>query len=83
MLDIKIIRENPDKVKERLATRNSNYDSYIDEILEIDAERRKISTEADRLKAEQNRVSKQIPVMKKNGEDTSEIMKEMKAIAEK
>ena len=83
MLDIKIIRENPDKVKERLATRNSNYDSYIDEILEIDAERRKISTEADRLKAEQNRVSKQIPVMNKNGEDTSEIMKEMKAIAEK
>ena len=83
MLDIKIIRENPDKVKERLATRNSNYDSYIDEILEIDAERRKISTESDRLKAEQNRVSKQIPVMKKNGEDTSEIMKEMKAIAEK
>lgn len=83
MLDIKLIRENPDEIKVKLATRNANYDSYIDEILEIDAERRKISTEADTLKAEQNKVSKQIPVMKKNGEDTTEIMQEMKVISEK
>ncbi len=83
MLDIRLIRENPDEIKAKLATRNANFDSYVDEILEIDAERRKISTEADVLKAEQNKVSKQIPVMKKNGEDTTEIMQEMKAISEK
>ncbi len=83
MLDIRLIRENPDEVKAKLATRNANFDSYVDEILEIDADRRKISTEADTLKAEQNKVSKQIPVMKKNGEDTTEIMQEMKAISEK
>ncbi len=83
MLDIKVIRENPEKVKEALKTRNADYDCYIDEILEIDEKRRKISTETDALKAEQNRVSKQIPVMKKNGENTDAVMTEMKSIAEK
>ena len=83
MLDIKIIRENPDRVKAALKTRNADYDSYIDEILEIDEKRRKISTETDALKAEQNKVSKQIPVMKKNGENTDAVMAEMKEISEK
>lgn len=83
MLDIKIIRENPDKVKKALKTRNADYDSYIDQILEIDEKRRKISTETDALKAEQNKVSKQIPIMKKNGENTDSVMAEMKEISEK
>ena len=76
MLDIKIIRENPDRVKAALKTRNADYDSYIDEILEIDEKRRKLSTETDALKAEQNKVSKQIPIMKKNGENTDAVMAE-------
>lgn len=83
MLDIKIIRENPDKVKAALKTRNADYDCYIDEILEIDEKRRKLSTETDALKAEQNKVSKQIPIMKKNGENTDAVMAEMKEISEK
>lgn len=83
MLDIKIIRENPDKVKAALKTRNADYDCYIDEILEIDENRRKLSTETDALKAEQNKVSKQIPIMKKNGENTDAVMAEMKEISEK
>jgi len=83
MLDIKRIRENPEAVKAALRTRNANYDEYIDNILEIDVERRKISTETDILKAQQNKVSKQIPAMKKNGEDTTAVMAEMKAISEK
>lgn len=83
MLDIKIIRENPDKVKAALKTRNADYDEYIDSILEIDEKRRKLSTETDNLKAEQNRVTKQIPIMKKNGENTDAIMAEMKEISEK
>lgn len=81
MLDIKKIRENPDDVKKRLKTRNSDYDSFIDEIISIDAERRKISTVTDSLKANQNKVSKLIPQMKKNGEDTSSLMAEMKSIS--
>lgn len=83
MLDIKKIRENPEQIKKALQTRNANYDQYIDDILAIDEQRRQISTETDSLKAEQNKVSKQIPQMKKNGEDTTSIMAEMKTIAEK
>ena len=83
MLDIKVIRENPDKVKAALKTRNADYDNYIDDILKIDEDRRKISTETDALKAEQNKASKQIPVMKKNGENTDELMAKMKEISEK
>ncbi|MBQ5897475.1 MAG: serine--tRNA ligase, partial [Oscillospiraceae bacterium] len=48
----------------------------------IDAERRKLNAKTDDLKAQQNRASKQIPVMKKNGEDTTALMAEMKLIAE-
>ena len=81
MLDIKIIRENPEKIKAALKTRNADYDSFIDEILEIDEKRRKISTETDALKAEQNKASKRIPVMKKNGENTDSVMAEMKEIS--
>lgn len=83
MLDIKVIRENPEEVKKALKTRNADYDEYINSILEIDEKRRKLSTETDALKAQQNKVTKQIPVMKKNGEDTTAIMAEMKEISEK
>ena len=83
MLDIRRIRENPEEVKAKLKTRNADYDAFVDEILSIDAERRKISTEVDSLKAEQNKVSKQIPMMKKNGEDTTAVMAEMKELSEK
>lgn len=82
MLDIKIIRENPQEVKDRLALRNSDYSAYIDEILEVDVRRRAISTDTDRLKAEQNNVSKKIPQMKKEGADTTALMSEMKQISE-
>ena len=49
MLDIKVIRENPEKVNELLKRRNSELS--IDEILEIDVERRKVQTQADELRA--------------------------------
>lgn len=83
MLDIKIIRENPEEVKRRVNTRNGDFSQYVDDIIKIDAERRAISTDNDTLKAKQNAVSKQIPHMKKNGEDTTAIMAEMKELAEK
>ena len=83
MLDIKRIRENAEEVKAKLRTRNANYDTYVDEIIQIDTDRRKFSTETDALKAEQNKVTKQIPVMKKNGEDTTALMAEMKELSDK
>ncbi|MEG0615527.1 MAG: serine--tRNA ligase [Oscillospiraceae bacterium] len=83
MLDIRRIRESAEEIKAKLRTRNANYDANIDEIIEIDAERRKISTETDTLKAEQNKASKAIPQMKKNGENTDKLMAEMKELSDK
>ncbi len=82
MLDIRFVRENAELVKEACRRRFKPMDEAIDELVEIDAQRRKLNAKTDDLKAQQNRASKQIPVMKKNGEDTTELMAEMKAIAE-
>lgn len=81
MLDIKLIREMPDEVKAKLKTRNADYNAVIDEILSIDIERRKISTSTDELKAKQNKVSKEIPMIKKQGGDVAAIMAEMKELS--
>ncbi len=82
MLDIKIIRENPDLVKVAMRNRNTNMDDKIDEILKIDTKRRELTGKVENMKAQQNAVSKQIPQMKKNGEDISEIMKDMKTLSD-
>ncbi len=83
MLDIKFIRSNPDLVKKAMKNRNANLDSMVDEVIEIDAERRNLMGEMESEKARQNDVSKKIPQMKKEGKDTTEIMKEMKTLSEK
>ena len=82
MLDIKLIRENPQKVKDAMKTRNKDMDAVVDEILDIDKKVREITQKADALKAEQNAASKQIPAIKKQGGDISEIMARMNAIKE-
>ena len=82
MLDIRFVRENAELVKEACRRRFKPMDEAVDELVEIDAQRRKLNAKTDDLKAQQNRASKQIPVMKKNGEDTTELMAQMKAIAE-
>lgn len=83
MLDIKFIRSNPDLVKKAMKNRNADLDSMVDKVIEIDAERRNLMGEMESEKARQNDVSKKIPQMKKEGKDTAEIMKEMKALSEK
>ncbi len=82
MLDIRFVRENAELVKEACRRRFKPMDEVVDELVAIDAERRKLNAKTDDLKAQQNRASKQIPVMKKNGEDTTELMAQMKEIAE-
>ena len=82
MLDIKLIRENPQKVKDAMKTRNKDMDALVDEILDIDKRVREITQKADALKAEQNAASKQIPAIKKQGGDIGEIMARMNAIKE-
>ena len=60
MLDIKLIREKPEFVRQRLATRGAGDDARIDELLKLDEQRRKILAEVESLKARRNRVSKEI-----------------------
>jgi seryl-tRNA synthetase len=60
MLDIKLIRDRPDHVRERLALRGGGDDARIGEVLALDEQRRKALAEVEQLKAERNRVSKEI-----------------------
>jgi len=60
MLDIKLIREQPDLVRARLAARGAGDEAKIDQVLRLDEERRKMLAEAEQLKASRNRVSKEI-----------------------
>jgi seryl-tRNA synthetase len=60
MLDIKLIREKPDFVRQRMATRGGDNDSKLTELFAIDEQRRKALAEVEQLKASRNRVSKEI-----------------------
>ena len=82
MLDIRKIRENPDFYRERLARRNSGDEQSIDQILHLDAQRRKCLQETEALKSERNRVSKDIGALKSKGIDITEVSAEMKKLGE-
>jgi seryl-tRNA synthetase len=60
MLDIKLIRERPDFARQRLATRGAGDEAHVDELLRLDEQRRKLLAEVETLKAQRNRVSKEI-----------------------
>ncbi len=81
MLDIKRIRTETEAVKAALARRKENVD--IDAVLALDEKRRALLFEAEQLKARQNEVSREIPKMKKAGEDTTAILAEMREISDK
>lgn len=80
MLDIKLIRENPAGVLDRLKTRRCTVD--IAALLELDERRRAAITEGERLKSQRNEVSKKIGVLKKAGEDTTEIQHQSRELGE-
>ena len=80
MLDIQLIRKTPDEVKTRLNQRGSDYSGVIDQIAAIDEERRAAETERQQLQSDRNRISKEIGIAKKKGEDTSEIEAKVRAI---
>ena len=82
MLDIKRIKENPEEAKARLATRQKNYDAEIDRLMALDVERRALIADTEAKKAEQNRISKTIPQLKKEGKDVAPIFAEMKTLSE-
>ena len=80
MLDIKLIRENPEKINELLKRRNPELS--INEVIAIDEERRKIQTKADELRAKRKSESQKIGLMKKNGENTDEIQEDVRVLGD-
>jgi len=81
MLDAKIIRDQPEIVKQMLAKRQIKFP--LDELLDLDKKRRSLITEAQELKHKRNVVSEQIAMKKKQGEDASNAISEMKSIADR
>jgi len=77
MLDIKLIRENPEEVKAKLTTRG-NHAGQIDQILELDKRRREIIQEVERLKSLRNSVSLEIAKLKKSGGEAGQLITDMK-----
>ncbi len=83
MLDIELLRKNPEFVKERLRLRREDYPRLVDEALRLDEERRSILRELEALRAERNSLSKEIGKRKSKGEQTAELEGKVKEIKEK
>jgi len=81
MLDIKLIRENPALVKEKLILRNEDTSS-VDKIVTLDRSRLELILKTDTLKELRNKVSDEIALMKKNKEDSGDKISEMKKVSE-
>src|SRR5438128_2075866 len=82
MLDIRLIREKPDFARARLATRGGGDEAKIDEVLRVDAERRKTETELQRLQSERNRLSKEIGAKRSRNEPSEELEVQVRKIGE-
>jgi seryl-tRNA synthetase len=82
MLDIRLIREKPDFVRERLATRAGGDEAKVDDVLRVDVERRKTETALQQLNADRKRLSKEIGGKKSRGEATDDLQQRVLEIAE-
>jgi seryl-tRNA synthetase len=82
MLDIRLIREQPDTIKARLAARGGDAHLHIDEILACDKERRAAETQLQQLQSDRKRISKEIGIRKSKGEDTSSVEAEVRVLGD-
>lgn len=82
MFDIKLIREDVERVHKLVSTKKDN-STDLNRILELDTKRRDITFQVESLKNKQNIVSKEIPKLKKEGKDVSSVLQEMKDLSDK
>ena len=80
MFDIRLLREDFEKTKISLAKRGKDFG--IERFYEIDAKRKELLKKSEDMKAKQNAVSKMVPLLKKEGKDTTEAMADMKKLSE-
>ena len=83
MLDIKLIKENPQNVIDRLRANGKEAEADIYRVIELDAKRRELIASSESLKAEQNKTTKLVPVYKKEGKDCAPIFAQMKELGAK
>ena len=81
MLDLKLIRTNPELVRESLRKRGE--EAPLDEVLELDNKRRAVIAEVEELKAKRNEVSEKVATLKREKKDATEIIAEMKEVSQK
>lgn len=81
MIDLKILRENPELIRQAIVNRGEKIN--IEEIIEIDARRRRIITQVDNLRKERNEISEQVGKLKRAGKDPEKLMDQSRAIGEK
>ena len=82
MLDIRLIREQPDFVKSRLATRGGDDQLKVDEVLAVDAERRKLETALQQCNADRKRLSKEIGGARSRGETSAALEERVRQIGD-
>ena len=82
MLDIRLIREQPDFVKSRLATRGGDDHLKVDEVLAVDADRRKLETALQQCNADRKRLSKEVGGARSRGENTAALEERVRQIGE-
>ncbi len=80
MLDLKLIRQEPDFIKEKLATRGVD-PADIDDLLGLDAQRRELIVKSETMKAQRNTVSDEISQLKRNKEDANDKITEMRQVS--
>ena len=81
MLDIKKLREDFEAVKQKIESRGQE-DYGLDRVMDLDEKRRKLLAGVEAKKNRQNQDSKQIPKLKKEGKDVSELLAQMKELSE-
>ncbi|HBU12897.1 MAG TPA: serine--tRNA ligase [Clostridiales bacterium] len=81
MFDLRVLRDNFHTIAEALSKRGK--DTGLAGVMELDAKKRELLGQAEELKARRNKASKEIPVMRKNGEDVQGIMAEMKELGQR
>ena len=81
MLDPKIIRDEPDRIKQMLKDRSVEFD--FEKMLELNKTRKEMMHQSDELKQKRNKMSVKIGIEKKAGNDASELLQEMGEISEK
>ena len=82
MIDIQLIRKDPDFVKERLKARDPSYVQILEELIEVDTHRRRVQTRVEELRSERNRLSQEIGKLKREGVSAQSLEAKVRDIKE-